>query len=145
MGAPNQLNVNRPAEIAQEINEFFFNKVENIREGKLTIPNPLTGPKNIMKTKRCTLYFNCVPPRKENKLLISLKNSRSAAVDQLDNFILKAAADIVDDPVHHIINMFVKQQKFPISWKFSKVNLLHKKLCKLDKNNYRPEHPYFRL
>ena len=91
-----------------------------------------------MKSKHCSLSFSCVPLRKVNKLLKSLKNSRSAALDQIDNFSLKVAADIIDSPVQHIINMSIIQQKFPSSWKFSKVIPLHKKLCKLDKKNYRP-------
>ena len=86
-----------------------------------------------MKSKHCSLSFGCVPLRKVNKLLKSLKNSRSAALDQIDNFSLKVAADIIDSPVQHIINMSIIQQKFPSSWKFSKVIPLHKKLCKLDK------------
>ena len=67
-----------------------------------------------------------------------MKNSRSTSIDQLDNFCIKIAANIIDSPLHHIICLSISQQKFPSSWKLSKVIPLHKKQCILDKRNYRP-------
>ena len=67
-----------------------------------------------------------------------MKNSRCVALDGLDNFSLKVAADIIDHPLHYIVNMSILQRTFPKAWKFSKVIPLHKKLCKLDRKNYRP-------
>ena len=75
---------------------------------------------------------------KVNKLLKSLKNSRSTSIDELDNFCVKLAADLIDRPLHHIITLSIMQNKFPRSWKYSKVIPLHKKECKLERQNYRP-------
>ena len=75
---------------------------------------------------------------KVKKILKSLSNSRSTGIDELDNFSVKLAADLIAEPVHHIVKLSIIQNKFPHSWKFSKVLPLHKKLDKLDRKNYRP-------
>ena len=75
---------------------------------------------------------------KVNKILKSLSNSRSTGLDELDNFSVKIAADFIAKPLHHIVTLSVMQQKFPRSWKFSKVLPLHKKEDQLERKNYRP-------
>ena len=75
---------------------------------------------------------------KVNKLLKSLKNTRSTSIDELDNFCVKISADIIDKPLYHIITLSIIQKKFPRNWKYSKVIPLHKKGDRLDRKNYRP-------
>ena len=91
-----------------------------------------------MRGKSCTLSLQHVTVSKVNKLLKNLKTSKSCGIDQLDNFCVKIAANIIDKPVHHIVTLSILQQRFPSSWKLSKVIPLHKKGCTLDKQNYRP-------
>ena len=90
-----------------------------------------------MKGKVCSLELGYVTVDKVNKLLKNLKNSKSTSIDELDNFCIKISADIIDQPLHHVITLSIQQQKFPKSWKLSKVIPLHKKGCKLDRQNYR--------
>ena len=59
-------------------------------------------------------------------------------MDELDNFSVKVAADYIAKPLHHIVTLSIMQQKFPSSWKSSKVLPLHKKEDKLERKNYRP-------
>ena len=73
-----------------------------------------------------------------HKLLVNLKNSKSTSVDELDNFAVKISADYIANPLHHIITLSIMQNKFPASWKYSKIIPLHKKLSKLERKNYRP-------
>ena len=73
-----------------------------------------------------------------NKLLKKLKNSKSTSLDELDNFCVKLAADIIDKPLHHIITLSLLSSRFPCCWKFSKVIPLHKKDSPLECENYRP-------
>ena len=54
------------------------------------------------------------------------------------NFCVKLAADVIDKPLHHIITLSIQQKKFPSGWKLSKVIPLHKKNCKMDRQNFRP-------
>ena len=91
-----------------------------------------------MAKKNCRLSMQYVSIEKVNKLLKSLKNSRSSSIDGLDNYCVKLAADYIDKPLHHIITLSIQQKKFPTSWKLSKVIPLHKKDCRMDRQNYRP-------
>ena len=79
-----------------------------------------------MRNKQCKLSLKHVTVLKVNKLLKKLKNSRSTSIDELDNYCVKLAADIIDKPLHHIITLSILQNKFPSSWKVSKVIPLHK-------------------
>ena len=102
------------------------------------LPNSFLKCREIMANKNCRLSLGHVTLPKVNKLLKNLKNSRSTSIDQLDNYCIKIAADVIDRPLHHIITLSIMQQKFPRSWKYSKVIPLHKKQCRLDMKNYRP-------
>ena len=142
-GPPHQLSVGgrlvtKASEIASEMNSFFINKVRLIRESIRYIPNPFTACYGIMRNRRCNLSMKHVTVLKVNKLLKKLKNSKSCSIDELDNFCVKLAADVIDKPLHHIITLSIQQKKFPSGWKLSKVIPLHKKNCKMDRQNFRP-------
>ena len=142
-GPPHQLCVNsmlitKAAEIATSMNEYFIAKVKIIRRSIASVPNMFLKCAQIMQDRRCKLSLKHVSVTKVNKLLKGLKNSRSTSIDELDNYCVKLAADVIDKPLHHIITLSVLQHKFPASWKYSKVIPLHKKLCKLERKNYRP-------
>ena len=98
----------------------------------------LTACMQIMQNKRCRLSLSHVTVSKVLKLLSSLSNSRSTAVDELDNYSVKIAAPVIAGPLHHIITLSIMQHSFPRSWKYAKVLPLHKKLDPLHKQNYRP-------
>ena len=142
-GPPHQLEnngelVTSASTIASIMNEYFISKVRLIRNSIREIPNNFIKCIELMSGKNCKLSLAHVSVSKVNKLLKGLKNSRSTSIDELDNFCVKVAADIIDKPLHHIITLSVLQRRFPTSWKYSKVISLHKKECKLNKKNYRP-------
>ena len=120
------------------MNEYFIEKVQNIRSGMIDAIFSLAKVKEIMKNKSCKLRLKHVSESKVKKILNSLSNSRSTGLDELDNFSVKVAADYIAKPLHHIVTLSSMQQKFPSSWKSSKVLPLHKKEDKLERKNYRP-------
>ena len=137
-GPPSQLSdngklVTKASEIATEMNNFFMEKVRLIREGISFIPNRFIKCLEIMQNKTCKLSMKHVSISKVNKLLKKLKNSKSTSIDELDNFCVKVAADVIAEPLHHIITQSILQQKFPTLWKYSKVIPLHKKESKLER------------
>ena len=67
-----------------------------------------------------------------------MKNSKGLGVDELDSFSVKIAANIIDEPLHHIIMLSLSSGKFPDKWKYAKIIPLFKKDDKLHKKNYRP-------
>ena len=142
-GPPSQLTVGgklitKAANIASEMNEYFIQKVRLIRDGIGYVPNNLSKCLLSMQGKRCSLGLSQVNASKVNKLLKGLKNSKSTSVDGLDNFCIKISADIIAPVLHHIITLSINQNRFPESWKYSKVIPLHKKGSKLERKNYRP-------
>ena len=120
------------------MNQFFIDKVRLIRASMGQVVTNLGHCKKIMENKRCGLRLHHVSEQKVLKIIKSLSNSRSLATDELDNFSVKLAAEVIARPLHHIITLSIMQEKFPSSWKFAKVLPLHKKLSTLEMKNYRP-------
>ena len=142
-GTPSQLEVNNRLEtkasnIAKLMNEFFIEKVLQIRNGLREVPERLGECIRIMRGKKCSLDLTHVTVDTVRKLLKNLKSSRSTSVDELDSYAVKLSADHIAEPLHHIITLSIMQRKFPTSWKYTKLIPLHKKLSQLERKNYRP-------
>ena len=142
-GTPSQLEVNRKLEtkssrIAHLMNQFFINKVRSIRGSLPNIPTNLAQCRNLMRGKHCSLQISHVSEKTVKKLLKNLRASKSTAVDELDSYGITLSADYIARPLQHVITLSIMQNKFPTSWKHSKVIPLHKKLSNLDCKNYRP-------
>ena len=143
VGTPSQLEVGvqletKASRIANIMNLFFVDKVRTIRNALRNVPPNLAQCYNTMRGKSCNLVFRHVTVETVKKLLKNLKNSRSTAIDELDNFVVKLSADYIANPLHHIITLSLMQNKFPSSWKYSKLIPLHKKQSQLNPKNYRP-------
>ena len=139
-GIPSQLKVGNELvtsakKIAKHMNEFFLNKVETIRAGIASVMFNMSKLNDIMLDKTCHLELQHVSLLKVTKTLKSLSNSRSTGIDELDSYSVKLAADLIAQPVHHIVTLSIKQKRFPKSWKYSKVIPLHKKEDVLERKN----------
>ena len=142
-GTPHQIEVGgklitKARLIATHMNEFFIEKVQQIREAMGQSVVNLTTCTKIMTGKKIGLSLKHVSVEQIKKLLKNLKNSRSTSIDELDNFAVKVSADIIAAPLHHVIVLSINQNKFPTGWKYTKVIPLHKKLSQLERKNYRP-------
>ena len=124
--------------IAEVMNNFFVDKVKQIRNSMGSAGLQLSSCLKIMAGKSCKLDLAHVTEEKVRKTLCSLTNSKSLAIDELDNYSIKLAADVIARPLHHIITLSILQQKFPTQWKYAKVLPLHKKDSTLEPKNYRP-------
>ena len=134
-GPPRQLSIDgklisKASIMASKINSFFLNKVETIQRGIQSVPISLSSCLRIMKGKQCKLAIEHVTVAKVLKLLKSLNNSKSLGIDELDNYSIKIAAEVIAQPLHHLITLSIMQCKFPSSWKYSKIIPLHKKASK---------------
>ena len=129
-GTPHQIEVDgklitKAQTIATCMNEYFLEKVKKIRDSMSKTAENFSTCSEIMHDKNINLSLSHVPLKQVKKLLKKLKSSRSTSVDELDNYAVKIAADIIAQPLHHVIVLSVNQNKFPTSWKFSKVIPLH--------------------
>ena len=142
-GPPSQLLdkgilISKAASIASTMNEFFIEKVQTIRAGIKSLPNEFKICHEIMSHRKISLDINHVSVTHVKKILKKSKGSKSTGIDTLDSYSVKLSAEIIAQPLHHIICLAIMQSKFPSSWKYSKVIPLHKKESKLEKKNYRP-------
>ena len=146
-GPPTQLEVeddkkisliSKAADLAKVMNQFFINKVQKIVKGLENIPMDFRGCKHMMQGKNISLSLNHVTVHQVRKLLVSLKSKTCTSVDHLDNYSVKLAADFIAGPLHHVITLSLMQQRFPSSWKYTKIVPLHKKKSPLKPENYRP-------
>ena len=142
-GSPTQLQIDNKLvtsahEMAQAMNYFFVGKIENIRATLPPVELNTIKIRENMQNKNCQLHLKDITVSDVKKLLWSLSNSKSTSLDGLNNYSVKLAAHYIAQPMHHVIRLSIIQQKFPRSWKFSKVIPLHKRGDPLDRKNYRP-------
>ena len=135
-GAPSKLFINgqlisSPLVLEESMNNFYISKVRKIREN---IPksdgDPLKVLKLMMQNKSSKFSIKPVHPDLVLRILSNLKNSKSSGVDNIDTYILKMIAPMIIPALTHIINLSILSNKFPSSWKVSKVIPLYKEQYK---------------
>ena len=143
-GAPTQLFYNgqlenRPSSLATCMNQFFINKVRDL---KISLGEPETNPlKNLQKLmagRKCVFKLKPVHPDTVEKLITNLPNSGSVGLDYIGTGIIKLAKAEFLPSITNIINLSIKQSKFPLQFKKAKVIPLHKSGDRLSPKNYRP-------
>ena len=117
-GPPSQLQVNgnlisRASDIATEMNSFFINKVKRLRSEIPFRFNNFQSCHQIMKGKSCSLDLSHVSLEKVIRILKGLKSSKSTGLDTFDSYSIKVSAEIIAQPVHHLICLSIIQSKFP--------------------------------
>ena len=125
-GTPCQLEIDgvlvtKAATIANKINDFFINKVETIRKGLKRVPEKLDECFRIMQGKNCKLSLSYVTVNAVTKLLKNLKNSKCTSIDELDSYAIKLSAELIAEPLHHVITLSMMQSRFPSCWKYTKL------------------------
>ena len=143
-GSPSRLYhagqiVTSPAKLAVIMNNFFVDKIAKIR-GELPrqTGDPLDTLQNIMKDKTAVFSMKSVHPDTVKKVILSLKNSKSCGVDNIDTFIIKLMVNEILPAVTHIVNLSIQQSAFPSLYKIAKIIPLLKKDDPLVPKNYRP-------
>ena len=143
-GAPTQLFhdgrlENRPIGLAECMNNFFINKIETLRNNlEASEADPHSNLQKLMSNRDCTFKLQPVHPDMVGKLICNLKNSGSVGLDFLDTKIIKLASPEITPALTHIINLSIRQSKFPTQFKKAKVVPLHKRGDVLSPLNYRP-------
>ena len=143
-GSPSQLFHDgklwtRPQEVATVQNEFFLDKVKQIREN---LPPPVSDPlaklKSLMFGRKCSFKLAAVHPDDVDKIIAGLKNSKSFGLDLIDTQVIKLIKAEIVPALTHVINLSIDSQEFPEYWKKAKIIPLHKKEDLLNPQNFRP-------
>ena len=101
-GSPHQLVVNnvlitKAFEVAITMNTFFYNKVQDIRKNIVTRIWTNEACKKVMQNKDCSLSLQFPSKYEILQILKNLSNSKCSAIDGLDNFSVKLAAEFIVD------------------------------------------------
>ena len=125
-GPPSQLVINgelknKPKEMADCMNDFFVQKVNELRA---RIPacrvDPLDRVKLAMKDRNCSLQLKAVHPEEVSKIIKGMKTSKTCGLDNIDSYVLKLACEELTPGITHIVNLSISERKFPALWKNSK-------------------------
>ena len=82
-----------------------------------------------------------IPEVSEEYVFKSLKNldsSKATGLDGISAHFLKLCAHEITGSITHILNISIKNDVYPSSWKHAKVIPIYKNESKLDVSNYRP-------
>ena len=98
--------------------------------------NPLHNLQQLMSNRKCVFKLQPVHPDTVDKLISNRRNSGSVGLDYIDTGIIKQAKAELLPAITHIINLSLKQSKFPTQFKEAKVVPLHKFGDELNPKNY---------
>lgn len=86
------------------------------------------------------LWFKIRPVSEEEvkKVVKDMRKRKSHGLDSIDSCVLKASISTISLPLTRIINLGIREGKFPTPWKVACVKPLLKKNSPKDKSNYRP-------
>ena len=117
--------VSKPAEIANEMNRFFINKITELKSNPAaTGDDPLKELKKFLKSK--AIPENNFKLRELNKaetlkLIKKLKGKKSSGLDWICGYSFKLAANVLEEEVQALINLSIRSGKFFSKWKMTKV------------------------
>ena len=144
---PRQLTVQgqlirKPQEMAQQMNNFFISKIENIRKSFTTSQtDPAEGLKKLVEGKNLndTLEIHTVSRYELSKIIKSMRPTKSHGIDGISIKLLKDNYSILAPALHNIINQSIKLSIFPNSLKTSRVIPLQKPALPSNQpSSYRP-------
>ena len=82
--------ISKPADLARIMNEYFVNKLRNLR-GNLpsNTGDPLALFRRLMMNRKCSLKLESVHPDQVLKIITNLKSSSFCRLDSIDSKIIK--------------------------------------------------------
>ncbi|KAI8491011.1 hypothetical protein Bbelb_314300 [Branchiostoma belcheri] len=92
----------KPKDIAEHFNAFFLHKVNTLRQGMEKQPDNTVLhliEENIMAGKDCNFEFRQVDREEVYQLLLALPEGKAAGLDNMDNKLLRIAAEHVSTPL----------------------------------------------
>ena len=127
-------------EIANTFNQFFIQKIEDLKTGinPQMIEDPLGKLREKMKDNKQEFSLKTVTQLKVAKSLRKLKRKKSSGNDGLSQEKLVMGSDVLVNPLTSIINCSISTGQFPKKWKEAIVTPDLKKGDPQLKENYRP-------
>ena len=127
-------------EIANKFNNYFIEKVANLKESidKERVVEPLDTLKEKMKKKNLKFTLKTVSEKTVNKVMKEMRKKKSVGHDNISQECLLLGKNVLTIPLTRIINASIKDGKVPETWKEAVVTPILKKGEKDEIKNYRP-------
>ena len=121
------------AKVAEELNNFFVNKIANLKEtiDNSNIEDPLEKLRGKMADRNLKFALKTVTEKMVSKVMRSMKKKTSKGEDGISQDVIMVGEKVLLTPITHIINASIASGKFPDNWKkalFPKLIKLGKKL-----------------
>jgi hypothetical protein len=127
-------------QIAEVFNEYFINKIEDIKENvdKEYMEDPLKRLKAKMENKNLKFKLRKVSEKTVGKAMKQMSKKKSSGMDGLSQDKMIMASAVLKVPLTWIINNSIETGMFPEEWKEAVVTPILKKGDRSRKENYRP-------
>ena len=135
--------ITNPLKMANIFNNFFRQKVKNLREETNRPPKVPPGQRLqrwLEKMGTTPPPFQLKPIKKEmlRKIIRRMKPKRVHGTDWIDSYSIKVSSPLIEDCLLHLINLSISQSKFSSRWKPQLIFPTFKKNEKDRVENYRP-------
>ena len=112
--------ISSPAGLATTLNNFFINKVKNLRASiPLANSDPLSKLLESMKNRKCSFNIKMVTEKEVLEIITSLNNSSSTGVDFIDTKSIKLVKQEIGAAVTKMINLSIETSTFSAIYKHS--------------------------
>lgn len=119
---------------ANYFNDYFVNVGKNLAT---KLKNKKFSSRNISRVTD-TFYLHPVSEMEVYKEIMNLKDSKSPGHDNINSKCLKSIADLISEPLAHIINVGFGTGKFPKIFKKAVIKAIYKAGKRDEVGNYRP-------
>ena len=129
--------------MATIFNKYFRKKVETLRS-KTDKPPSLHPARRLEKwlEKRPEppppFTIKQVDKATLRRAIKRMKGKRVHGVDNIDSYSIKLASPLIEDSLHHLVNLSIQTSTFAPQWKPQLIFPFHKKKEKTSVENYRP-------
>ncbi len=104
---------------------------------KLAESFPEPNPNNFLPTRPPVFNLTETTPDTVERLVCSLNSTKACGLDGITARLLKDTGNSLVEPLTYVMNLSIRQAKFPSMWKVGLVTPIHKDGPKDDPNNYR--------
>ena len=125
--SPSYINLNgyifqSPKMISNMMNDFYINKIKDIRDGFSTPSvDPIRILENVSTRNRNIFKLPFITPDETEKIIMGQKNSSSTGYDSISNKILRKIGPEMAPILAHLINSIIRTGIFPNCLKVSKI------------------------
>ena len=114
----NGIIINKPARLATIMNDFFINKVRDLR-GRIpaAASDPLIKLREVLQDRQCTFTLKAVSPEEVSEIIAGLKNTKSTGMDFIDTWVVKLVSNELLPAITHIVSISISHAEFPLPLK----------------------------